>query len=328
VGLTYSYRAKAADAVDVRTAQVGFVGLTDSLNGVIFPDLIEFTGGGPEALDRVVREKNVVIISEGLSQHLQLPVGGVLHVTGKGVDHTVELRVVGIAGKLAGFPQEIGRNQQTASMGMAAALVSLDTFREIVTDPVLGKPDPNAAILMRFMATLAPGAKPEEVAKALRTEFTLKYKMVVSVTEEDIKMVAQALQQSQVFMIILTVISFVTAIFGVFAVIYVAVNSRRLEIGMMKAVGSSNGHLLLTFMLEAVVMSVSAVLTGITAGEVLAYFLQYSNAFMSEQAVTFAMDTLVAPLTVVLVVVASIISAALASRAVLRRKAVQILREI
>ena len=328
VGLTYSYRAKVADAVDVRTAQVGFVGLTDSLNGVIFPDLIEFTGGGPEALDRVVREKNVVIISEGLSQHLQLPVGGVLHVTGKGVDHTVELRVVGIAGKLAGFPQEIGRNQQTASMGMAAALVSLDTFREIVTDPVLGKSDPNAAILMRFMATLAPGAKPEEVAKALRTEFTLKYKMVVSVTEEDIKMVAQALQQSQVFMIILTVISFVTAIFGVFAVIYVAVNSRRLEIGMMKAVGSSNGHLLLTFMLEAVVMSVSAVLTGITAGAVLAYFLQYSNAFMSEQAVTFAMDTLVAPLTVVLVVVASIISAALASRAVLRRKAVQILREI
>jgi ABC-type antimicrobial peptide transport system permease subunit len=211
---------------------------------------------------------------------------------------------------------------------MGTALVSLDTFREIINDPVLGKPDLNAPVLMRFLATLAPGAKPEEVAKALRTEFTLKYKMVVSVAEEDIKFATQSLKQGQVFMIILTAISFVTAIFGVFAVIYVAVNSRRMEIGMMKAVGSSNGHLLLTFMLEAVVMSVSAVLTGITAGAILGYFLEYSNALMSESTVTFAVDTLVAPTTVAMVVIASIISAALASRAVLRRKAVQILREI
>jgi ABC-type antimicrobial peptide transport system permease subunit len=327
VGLTYSYRAKAADAVDVRSAQIGFVGLSDSLNGIVFPDKVEFSGSGSEALDRVVRDKNSVIISEGLAQHLQVPLGGVIHVTGKGVDHTVELRVVGIAGKLAGFPYEIGRNQQTASAGMGTALVSLDTFREITNDPVLGKPDPNAALLMRFMATLVPGANPEEVSKALRTEFTLKYKMVVSVTEEDIKLATQALKQGQVFMIILTAISFVTAIFGVFAVIYVAVNSRRMEIGMMKAVGSSNGHLLLTFMLEAVVMSVSAVLTGITAGAILGYFLEYSNALMSESTVTFAVDTLVAPTTVAMVVIASIISAALASRAVLRRKAVQILRE-
>jgi len=326
-GLTYSYRAKTADAVDVRSAQVGFVGLSDSLNGIVFPDMVEFSGGGSNALDRVIHEKSSVIISEGLAQHLQVPLGGAVHVTGKGVDHTVELRVVGIAGKIPGFPSEIGRNQQTAGMGMGTALVSLDTFREITNDPVLGKPDPSTAVLMRFVATLAPGAKPEEVAKALRTAFTLKYKMLVSVTEEDIKLVAQALQQAQVFMMILTIISFVTAIFGVFAVIYVAVNSRRMEIGMMKAVGSSNGHLLLTFILEAMVMSVSAVLTGITAGAVLAYFLQYSNTFMTEQPFTFALDTTVAPLTVVLVVVASIISAALASRAVLRRKAVQILRE-
>jgi hypothetical protein len=38
-------------------------------------------------------------------------------------------------------------------------------------------------------------------------------------------------------------------------------------------------------------------------------------------------DTVVAPLTVLLVVVASIISAALASRAVLTQKAVKIIRE-
>jgi hypothetical protein len=327
VGLTYSYRAKTADDVDVRSAQVGYIGLTGSLNGIVYPDTVEFLGSGPEVLDQVVNEKDTVIISEGLAEHLQVPLGGMIHVSGKGLDHNVELRVVGIARKIGGFFYEIGRNQQTARNGSSTALVSLDTFREISHDPVLGKPDPNEAVLMRFLATLAPGAKPEEVSKALRTAFTLKDKIVVSVTDEQIVEITRAFKQSQVFMVVLTVISFVTSIFGVFAVIYVAVNSRRMEIGMMKAVGSSNGHLLLTFMLEAIVMSVSAVLTGITAGAILGYFDQYSSNLPMELPVTPAVDTLVAPLTVALVVVASIISAALASRTVLRRKAVQILRE-
>jgi len=327
VGLSYSYRTKVADMVDVRNAQASFVGLTGSLNGLVFPDKVEFLGTGPEALDRITKEKNTAIISEGLAEHLQVPLGSIIHVTGKGTDHVVELRVVGIARQLAGFMSSIGRNQQTARGGSSVALVSMDTFRDMTHDPVLGKPDLDEAVLLRFMATLAPGADAAEVGKALRTVFTLKYKMVVSVTQEDIVDFQKQFQQGQVFMVVLTVISFVTAIFGVFAVIYVAVNSRRLEIGMMKAIGSSNGHLLLTFILEAMVMSVSAVLTGITAGALLGYFQEYSNALTSEMPLAFAVDTLVAPLTVALVIVASIISAALASRAILRRKAVQIIRE-
>ena len=326
-GLTYSYRAKTSDMVDVRSASVSYYGLTGSLNGIIYPNRIEFLGTGPEVLDRIIANKNTVIISEGLAQHLNVPLNGTIRASGKGSDHIVELRVIGIARKLPGFFSQIGRNQQTARGGGSAALVSLETFREIANDPVLGKPDPDQAVLMRLMATVASGANPEEVGKSLRTAFTLKDKMVVSVTEEDIRLFNQQFQQGRVFMVVLTVISFVTSIFGVFAVIYVAVNSRRMEIGMMKAVGSSNGHLLLTFILEAAVMSVSAVMAGITAGAILGYFDQYSSSLTTEMPVTFVVDTVVAPLTVVLVVVASIISAALASHAVLNRKAVQILRE-
>jgi len=326
-GLTYSYRAKTADMVDVRSANVSFYGLTGSLNGIVYPHWVEFLGTGPEALDRIIAEKNTVIISEGLAQHLNVPLNAIVRVTGGGLDHVVEMRVVGIGRKLPGFFYEIGRNQQTARNGSSSALVSLDTFRELVNDPVKGKPDTDEAVLMRFMATVAPGAEVDQVGKVLRTAFTLKDKMVISVTEEDIRQSKQQFEQARVFMIVLTVISFVTAIFGVFAVIYVAVNSRRMEIGMMKAVGSPNSHLLITFILEAAVMSVSSVLAGITAGALLGYFDQYSTSLTTELPVTFAVDTLVAPLTVVLVVVASIISAALASRAVLGQKAVKIIRE-
>jgi ABC-type antimicrobial peptide transport system permease subunit len=327
VGLTYLYHAKTSDVLDVRSAQVNFIGLTGSLNGIVFPDKVEFLGTGPEALDRVVGEKDTVIISEGLAEHLQVPLGGIIHVTGKGLDHDVELRVVGIARRLAGFLFDIRRNQQTARQGNSSALVSLDTFREISHDPVLGQPDSNEAVLERFMATVASGADATNVGKALRNTFTLRNKLIVTVTQEDVIDIAEVFQQTQAIMVALTIISFVTAIFGVFAVIYVAVNSRRMEIGMMKAVGSSSGHLLLTFMLEAVVMSVSAVLAGIMAGALLGYFNEYSSLLALELPVTPAVDTLVAPLTVILVVAASIVSAALASRSILRRKAVEILRE-
>jgi ABC-type antimicrobial peptide transport system permease subunit len=326
-GLTYSYRAKTSDKVDVRSATVSYYGLSGSLNGIVYPHRVEFVGTGPEVLDRVIADKNTIIISEGLAQHLNVPLGGTVRATGSGLDHIVELRVVGIARKMPGFFFDIGRNQQTARNGSSSALVSLDTFREIANDPVEGRPDPDQPVIMRLMGTFAPGANTEQVGKALRTTFTLKDKMVISVTPEDVVLFNQQFQQAQVFMVVLTVISFITAIFGVFAVIYVAVNSRRMEIGMMKAVGSSNGHLLITFILEAAVMSVSAVLAGITAGATLGYFNEYSNSLTTEMPVTFAVDTLVAPLTVALVVIASIISAALASRAVLIRKAVQILRE-
>jgi ABC-type antimicrobial peptide transport system permease subunit len=320
----------------MRSVSVGVVGLTDSLNGIVFPDRVEFVGTGPEALDRVVArsEKHAVILSEGLAQYLQVSLGGVIRVTGKGADHVMDLRVVGIARKLAGFPYQIGRNQQRARSGSSVVLVSLDTFREIVTDPIREVPDPNPSVLTQFMATFAPGqadlsrgGQAMQIGQELRKALTLKYRMMVSVSQEEIMRASKEAEQARLFMIVLTVISFVTAIFGVFAVIYVAVNSRRMEIGMMKAIGSSGGHLLSTFMLEAVVMSVSAVLAGVTAGTALGYFDVYSYALTYETPVTPSLDMLVTPLTVGLVVLASIISAALASRSLLRRRAVEILRE-
>jgi ABC-type antimicrobial peptide transport system permease subunit len=333
-GLTYPNRTQISDLVNMRSTSVAVVGLTDSLNGVVFPDRVEFVGTGPEALDRLVAEKDAVIISEGLAQYLQVSLGGVVRVTGKGADHTVELRVAGIVRRLPGFPGQIGRNQQMARNGNSVVLVSLDTFQALTTDPIREAPNPSPPVLTRFMATFAPGqavSTPDgngsQIGQSLRKALTLKYRMMVSVAQEEIARASQEAEQARLFMIVLTVISFVTAIFGVFSVIYVAVNSRRMEIGMMKAIGSSSSHLLLTFMLEAVVMSVSAVLAGVTAGTALGYFDVYSYAMTYEAPVSLTVDRLVTPLTVGLVALASVLSAALASRSLLRRRAVEILRE-
>ena len=82
---------------------------------------------------------------------------------------------------------------------------------------------------------------------------------------------SQALQR--VFLLILTVISFTTAVFGVFAVIYVTIYARRLEIGMMKAMGMRRRELTGMLIVEAITMTLGAALAGLLPGRRWATFL-------------------------------------------------------
>ena len=123
-------------------------------------------------------------------------------------------------------------------------------------------------------------------------------------------------------------LSFILAIFGVFVVTYISVYTRRSEIAMLKAVGDSNRHLFGMFLSEALVMTLSATLTGIVAGILLGYVFRFSNAFRSETPTVPAFDTLVTPYMLILMIVAALLSTLLATWGYLRRKAIEIMRLI
>jgi putative ABC transport system permease protein len=131
----------------------------------------------------------------------------------------------------------------------------------------------------------------------------------------------------RVLMLVMTVLSFVTSIFGVFAVVYVSVYVRRLEIGMLKAIGMGKRSLTGTFALESVMMTVSASLAGVTAGTVLGYVFYTSNNLMRNTPTQLTFDWLTTVAILVMVILASVLSASLAARQVVRRKVTEILRE-
>ena len=131
----------------------------------------------------------------------------------------------------------------------------------------------------------------------------------------------------RVLMLIMTALSFITSIFGVFAVVYVAVYVRRLEIGMLKAIGMRRRDLVGAFAVESVMMTVSASLAGVTAGTVLGYVFYVSNNMMRNTPTQLTFDWLTAVAILVMVVLASLISASLAARGVVRSKVTKILRE-
>ena len=123
--------------------------------------------------------------------------------------------------------------------------------------------------------------------------------------------------------------SFLTAlgiIFGVFAVIYVTIYARRIEIGMLKAMGMLRHELIGMLILESIAMTLGSALAGIAAGATLGYISFYSQNILQQMPVQFAIDMTVMPAIVILVIVASMLGAVFSARRIVQKRAVDILR--
>jgi ABC-type lipoprotein release transport system permease subunit len=324
VGVSRPFESRASDSVNMRSASVTAYGLTGDLNDVVYRDMMEFVGGGPASLQTILAEPDTVIISEGLAQHLALPLGGIVKLQGEGLDHTVEARVVGIARRVPGF-RNIGRARATAQYG-SDVLMSLDQLPPPVDGPAnaaarrqRAHPDPRVgdADAGRRSGNGADGNQPALWAGLPHLGGSGGGAVGDGETQPD---------AGTHFLLALTGISFTTAVFGVFAVIYVTIYARRLEIGMMKAFGMRTWELTGMLIIESIAMTLGAALAGIAAGTTMAYLFTIGEKALMQQPYRLALDTTVMPFIVILVVLASVLGAAFSARRIVKHKAIEILR--
>ncbi len=325
VGVTYNYWSNASDLVGMRSTSINVRGIEGRLDDILFTDMMEFTAGGAESLERILEEPDTVIISEGLAEYLAVSLGDKVKISGEGQDNIITARVIGIARRIPGF-NDIVRGRTRAQSGGTTILVSLDAFHRLTTELNKPLPPPDEPAFDRVLATLAPDAVPEDVSREIGERFGTTYNMWVSLFETELEQNARAQATQRVFLLILTVISFTTAVFGVFAVIYVTIYARRIEIGMMKAMGMRRRQLTGMLIVEAIAMTLGAALAGIAAGATMGYVSFWGDRVLQERPVIFAMDTTVAPFIVIRVVLASILGAAFSARRIVKKRAVEILR--
>jgi ABC-type antimicrobial peptide transport system permease subunit len=334
VGLTAEYQAQVTNRVELRNAPVQVRGLTASLDGIVYGDLTEYASGGPQAFDRILAEPDTIILGAGYAEYMDVAVGDVILVQGEGTDHVAEMRVVGLIERMAGFG--FSRNENDVRYGSAEGLVSLDTYLRLTHDPTLEDVCPEGAcsvaerdepVITAVMATTETRVDEAQVVADLRKLLADQANVRVESTAEDIRTTEQSMRTGRVVMLAMAVLSFVTSIFGVFAVVYVAVYVRRLEIGMLKAIGMRRRELVGTFALESVMMTVSASLAGVTAGTALGYIFYISNNLMRNTPTQLTFDWMTTLAILVMVTLASVVSASLAARGVVRSKVTSILRE-
>jgi ABC-type lipoprotein release transport system permease subunit len=335
VGLTYPYPGMTKNLVRLRETSVEVRGLTDSPLLVVYPDLTNVVGG-EAAFRRMIGEPDAIILSAGFAEYLDVGIGDVVIVEGEGIDHSVPMHIVGLIERMAGF-WNVGRNERYIRWGGSPAFVSIDTFLRLTTDPneetvcldrICSASERDAPIIQRILAGMDPAADSEQVTKALREALSDRNDVGIDVTEEQIRITKQGFQTTRVVLLVLTVLSLITSVLGVFSVVYVTIHTRRLEIGMIKAVGITSWQLTGTFAIESLTMTVSATLAGAAAGTGLGYVFYASNNMMQNAPTIPAFDWLTVGFVLVLVIIASLASAVFASRGIVRQRVTAIFRGI
>ncbi len=327
VAIASAYANEVSDRVQLRTRRARFIGVSGDLNKTLYTQFYNFTQGDASALTRVASDKNAVIIATSMAENLDLNLGDVIRVKGEGLDHEQLMTIVGVASRISGFSSEFTSNRNNAQGGQTGLLMNMDTYRELRNDPSKGLPDLNEDLYTRVFIKKLAGVDDKALSKALRDTFSRQQGLGISVTNEQIDQIKTALQQGRIFTLVLTVLSLVTAVFGVLAVMYTAVMGRRIEIGMLKAIGSSGSTLRGVFIGEAVVTTLAAAIAGIVAGTILGVLFVVVQRFSSENPTLWAFDIPTALVICAMVVIAAIFSAWLATQPVIRQKAIVILRE-
>jgi ABC-type antimicrobial peptide transport system permease subunit len=324
VGLTYSYQTGVSDPVFFKKASANIIGVDGQLNKVLFTELVEFSDGGLEAFDQLLEDNESVIISEGLATHLAVSRGDVIKLTGEGNDHVIEARIIALARKIPGVGG-FSRSRVMADSN-STILMSLDSFRTVVTEmdrPPFGS---EKGVLEQILFTLSPEAEAREVADVIGKEYNKDYRIWARFLEVALEQNQASQATQRIFLLSLTTIAFTTAVFGVFAVIYVTIYARRIEIGMMKAMGMRRRELTGMLNIESIAMTLGAALAGITAGAAMGYIIFYGERALSQRPTIFAVDTTVIPFIVIMIVLASMIGATLSARRIVKKRAVEILR--
>jgi len=326
-GLSEAFATRLDDGVGLRDARVRVTGVDADLRDVLYPEAIELVEGGMDAFRRILDEPDVAIVGVGLATYFDVGVGDVLELDGGGRDHAVPMTIVGVARRVGGTGTYTAK-QTAVWSGDSTVLVGMRTYHGLVSDPLLGAPDPNQRLVRGLFAAPAAGVDEAELTGDLRLRYATEHDLFVDSTAETIATIRQESRTGQLFLIVLTALTSVLAVFGVFAVIYVSIYGRRGEIGMMKAMGSPKGHLLRVFVGEAMIMTLSATLTGVAAGVVLGYALRLSEGFRNEVPTRFALDPIVVPAMLVLMILSSLVSATAATHGYRKRSALEVLRTV
>ncbi len=253
--------------------------------------------------------------------------GDTIRVKGAGFDHERIMRIIAVGSRLPGFGSDITRNRNNAESGATGLLMHLESYRDLRHDSANGQLDETEALFNTALIKLDPSVDQTELVSALRDTFGDNRGITFEITSELIDSVREQLSQGRIFIVLLTGLSMVTAVFGVLAVMYTAVMGRRVEIGMLKAIGSPGRGLYGIFVGEAIVTTLAAALAGIIAGTILGYAFEVSQRFSQESVLLPAFDFGTAGVILVMVTFAAILSAVLATRPVIKQKAIKILRE-
>ncbi len=320
-----AYDVMISDLVGMKSLWVIPYGVDSDLSQCLYTERIVWNEGGGAALAEVESHASTqthpppIVLSQAVASFLEVQAGDEvqlrLHL---GAERSQgRFRVAAIASAFPGLQNF--RARVASAVGAGVLLPGAEFERQT-------RVAPRSVLQALFFLKTSENPGPKQVAREIRDRFDVRYQFSVQSTAEAKGHARAVYWITQVLFALLLIIAVVVAVFALIASMASSVLERRREVGVLKALGLRRGGLFRLFLLEALVLTVSAGIAGGLVGFSLAWLFVYQATVLMEIAAAFAPPYIPFAATLVISILAGLLASYVPTRSLLRQTAAEILR--
>ncbi|MFX0006047.1 MAG: ABC transporter permease [Promethearchaeota archaeon] len=296
-------KTTAGDMMDFDVVEAGFIGINEDFVDLIDKNLLIWSSSGSNteySFNELFAHNNTCIIAKSIADYIGVKeVGEFVRITfyrpedydnGPLAPGNVTLfRVVGISGGIPGF-FNFRSNEMSANGG--GVMVSLDNYMRLMK---VENPGEANMVIDKIFLNLVDES--QENIKDTKDEINNMYKDKDIIIDDAITKInffkSMTERQSFLMELILT-FTIIISIFGLVSSMYAVVLERKFEIGILRSMGMKTRNVRNMFLIESMIILLSAGVMGTIIGTYTGYLLQSNMSLMTEMPIVFSipMDTL------------------------------------
>ncbi|MDA8100120.1 MAG: ABC transporter permease [Nitrospiraceae bacterium] len=246
-------RVRAIDGVAVVTEQIYLVTLSTMCCSV------------PEAMVVAFNPETDFIIKPWLAEKLKRPLAKGEAVAGAESSFNIRLGLVDVNSKLFGNEFKLVGSLDKTGTGLDnAVFITLDNMDQIIKSGAAGKLKPSDISII--FVRVKPGVDPSRIAA--KVEDTIIEADAVSRRDIGRNVITALKDISRIFTMTI-ILAAVMSFFLVWAIFTAIANERAKEVGIMRAIGAKESHIMRLYLIEVLTVGVIGSLLGILAGSAL-----------------------------------------------------------
>lgn len=293
------YETRIGDIAEHNDLSMGFIGVDQDFIDMVDQDMLIWSSpnsGYENSFSSILEENNTCIISKAIANVLGVQeVGEEVRLTfinpaiENDVGNASLWTVAGISGGIPGF-WNFRSSEYSASGG--GVMVSRENYMRMMDIENAGK---DSMIVDKVFINLRDTS--EESIAETKEDIQALYKdksFIVDDAASKINYIQEMNDRQSLLMEIILMFTVMICIFGLISSMYAIMLERKFEIGILRSMGMKTRNVRNMFLLESMVIMLSAGILGTLIGSYCAYLMQTNLGLITEMPVIFAipMDTL------------------------------------
>ncbi len=293
------YRVEIADVSNHDNLEVGLIGVDQDFLDLIDQDMLIWKSDKSNTEDsfaEVFDNNNTCIIAASIASVIGVEeVGDEVRLTFYNPQQTNDpgnitiFKVVGISGGVPGF-WNFRSSEFSASGG--GVLISLDNYMRLMDIPNAGTPQ---MLVDKVFINLSN--KTEGNIKETKEDIQAMYKNKSFIIDDAISKINYIREQNDrqnLLMEVILMFTVIICLFGLISSMYSVILERTFEIGILRSMGLKARNVRNMFLLESMIVMLSAGIMGTIIGSYCAYLMETNLGLLTEMPVIFAIpiDTL------------------------------------